>query len=97
MIFSPKKWKVAAQKGHNTNGLNLRKSMNEKLQKPEEENKVVTKDFNYMRAVINTLSPSLWEEGTKTIEDLKRQMVIMKEENIKVLKKNYISKMLCFK
>ena len=37
-----------------------------------------------MKAVINTLSPSPWEEGTKTIEDLKRPMVPMEEENIKV-------------
>ena len=37
-----------------------------------------------MRAVINTLAASLGEERTKTIEDLKRQMVIMKEENIKL-------------
>mgnify|MGYP001089542519 FL=1 len=37
-----------------------------------------------MRAVINTLAPSLGEEGTKTIGDLKRQMVLMEEENIKL-------------
>ena len=37
-----------------------------------------------MRAVINTLPPSLGEEGTTTIEDLKRQMVLLKEENIKL-------------
>ena len=35
-----------------------------------------------MRAVINTLAPSLGEEGTTTIKDLKRQMVPMEEENI---------------
>ena len=39
-----------------------------------------------MRAVINTLAPSLREEGTKTIGDLKRQMVLMEEENIKLFK-----------
>ena len=37
-----------------------------------------------MRAVINTSAPSLGEEGTKTIGDLKRQMVLMEEENIKL-------------
>ena len=37
-----------------------------------------------MRAVINTFAPSLGEEGTKTIGDLKRQMVLMEEENIKL-------------
>ena len=36
-----------------------------------------------MRAVVNTLAPSLWEKGTKTVEDLKRQMVLMEEDNIK--------------
>ena len=58
--------------------------MVEKLQKAEGENKGLTKDINDMRAVINTLAPSLGEEGTKTIEDLKRQMVLMEEENIKL-------------
>ena len=37
-----------------------------------------------MRAVINTLAPSLGEKGTKTMKDLKRQMVHMEEENIKL-------------
>ena len=37
-----------------------------------------------MIAVINTLAPSLREEGTTTFEDLQRQMVLMKEENIKL-------------
>ena len=37
-----------------------------------------------MRAVINTSAPSLREERTKTIKDLKRQMVPMEEENIKL-------------
>ena len=30
-----------------------------------------------MRAVINTSAPSLGEEGTKNIKDLKIQMVVM--------------------
>ena len=37
-----------------------------------------------MREVINTSAPSLGEEGTKIIGDLKRQMVLMEEENIKL-------------
>ena len=37
-----------------------------------------------MKAVINTLTPNLGEEGTKTIENLKRQMVFMEEEDIKL-------------
>ena len=37
-----------------------------------------------MRAVINTSAPRLGEEGTKTIGDLKRPMVLMEEENIKL-------------
>ena len=37
-----------------------------------------------MRAVINTLAHILGEEGTKIIADLKRQMVLMEEENIKL-------------
>ena len=36
--------------------------------------------FNNMRAVINTSAPSLGEEGTKTIGDLKRQIVLIEEE-----------------
>ena len=40
--------------------------------------------MNNIRAVMNTSAPSLVDKGTKTIEDLKRQMVIMEEENIKV-------------
>ena len=61
--------------------------MVESLQKAEKENKGVTKDITDMRAVINTLAPSLWEEGSKTIEDLKRQMVLMEEEDIKLFNK----------
>ena len=37
-----------------------------------------------MRAVINTSAPRIEEEGTNTIEDLKRQMVLIEEENIKL-------------
>ena len=55
--------------------------MVEKLQKAEGENKGLTKDINDMRAVINTFAPILGKEGTKTIEDLKRQMVFMEEKN----------------
>ena len=58
--------------------------MVEKLKQAEGENKGLTKYINDMRAVINTSAPSLGEEGTKTIEDLKRQMVLMEEENIKL-------------
>ena len=36
-----------------------------------------------MRAVINTSASSFGEEGTKTIGDLNRQMVLMEEENKK--------------
>ena len=42
-----------------------------------------------MRAVINTSTPSLGEKGTKTIEDLKRQMVLMEEDNMKLYNKKY--------
>ena len=40
-----------------------------------------------MRAVINTSAPSLGEKGTKIMGDLKRQMVLMEEENIKLFHK----------
>ena len=40
--------------------------------------------MNNVRAVINTSVPSFEEEGTKTFGDLKRQMVLMEEENIKL-------------
>ena len=56
--------------------------MVEKLQKAEGQNKGLTKNINNMRAVINTSAPSLGEEGTKTMGNLKRQMVLMEEENI---------------
>ena len=45
-----------------------------------------------MRAVNKTFAPSLGEGGTKTIEDLKRQMVLMEEENIKPFNKKHRSK-----
>ena len=59
-----------------------------KLKKAEGENKGMTKDINDMRAVINTSALILGEE------DLKRQMVLMEEENIKLLndKKTYFKK-----
>ena len=57
--------------------------MIEKLQNGKGENKGLTKDINDMRAGINTSAPSLGEEGTKTIEDVKTQMVLMEEDNIK--------------
>ena len=49
-----------------------------------------------MRAVINTSAPSLGEEETKTIGDLKRQMVLMEEENITLFneEKNILMKIL---
>ena len=59
--------------------------MVKKLQKVEGENNGLTKDINNMRAVIKTLAPSLEEEGTKTMKDLKGQMVFMDEENINLL------------
>ena len=43
-----------------------------------------------MRVVINTLAPSLGEEGTKNIGYLKRQMVFMEEENIKLFNEKKI-------
>ena len=58
--------------------------MVEKLKKPEGENKGMIKDINNMRAVINTLAPSLGVEGANTIGYLKRQMVLMEEENMKL-------------
>ena len=45
-----------------------------------------------MRAVINTSAPSLGEKGTKTIEYLKRQMVLMEEDNMKLYNKKNITK-----
>ena len=58
--------------------------MVENLQKAKQESKGLTKDINNMRVVINTSAPSLGEEGTKTIEDLKRKIVLMEEENMKL-------------
>ena len=45
---------------------------------------MLTKDINNMRAVINNSAPSLKDDRTKTIEDIKRQMVLMEEENVKL-------------
>ena len=56
----------------------------EKLQKSEGKYTGLTKDRNNMTAVINTLASSLGEEGTKNLKDLKRQMVLMEEENLKL-------------
>ena len=52
------------------------------------------KDITNMRTVINTSTFSLGEEEFKTIEDLKRQIVLMEEENIKLfnVKKKHNSK-----
>ena len=58
--------------------------MVEKLKQAEGENKGLTKYIKDMWAFNNTSAPSLGEEGTKTIGDLKRQMVLMEEENIKL-------------
>ena len=62
----------------------LKKNMNEKLQKVEGDNKWLTKYINNMRAVNNISALSLREKGSKTIEDIKRQTVLMEEENIKM-------------
>ena len=61
--------------------------MVQKLQKPEGENKGLTKDIKNIRAVITTSTSSLRKEGSKTIEDLKRQIVLMEEERIKLFNK----------
>ena len=72
----------------------FKENMVEKLQQAEGEYKGLTKDINDMRAVMNTSGPILREERTNNIEDLKRQMVLMEEENIKLLndKKTYFKK-----
>ena len=44
----------------------------------------MTKYIINIKAVISTSDPSLGEEGNKTIQDLRRQMVLMKEENTKL-------------
>ena len=62
----------------------FKENMVEKLKQAEGENKGQTKYINDMRAVIKTSAPSLGEEGTKSIGDLKRQMVLMEEENIRL-------------
>ena len=66
--------------------------MLKKLQKAEGELKGLTKDINGMRAIITTSAPSLGGEGTKNIADLKRQMVLMEEENIKLFNEKNMSK-----
>ena len=67
--------------------------MVEKLQKGRRRKKGLTKDINNMRAVMITLAPSLGEEGTKIIEYVETQMVLMGEENIKLFnEKKHISK-----
>ena len=63
--------------------------MVEKLKKAERENKGLTKDIKDMRAVTNTSAPSLGVEGTKTIGDLKRQMVLLEEENINLFNEEF--------
>ena len=69
--------------------IEFKENIVDKLQKAERENKGLTRDINNMRAVINTSAPSLVEEGTKTKGYLKRQMVLMEEENIKLSNKKY--------
>ena len=64
--------------------IELEKNMVESNKKQKENNRWLIKDFNNMRAIINTVAPSLGEEGTKTTEDLKRQIVLMKKKNIKL-------------
>ena len=64
--------------------------MIEKLKKAERENKGLTKDIKDMMAVTYTSAPSLGVEGTKTIGDLKRPMVLMEEENIKLFNEKKI-------
>ena len=83
--------KRAAEKLHNK-FIELKENMVEKLQQAEGEYKGLTKDINDMRTVINTWAPSLGEEGIKNIEDLKRQMVLMEEENIKLFNEEKKSK-----
>ena len=46
-----------------------------------------TKERNNIITIINNSAPSLGEEGTRTIKDLKRQMVLMEEENEKLFNK----------
>ena len=77
--------KQAAEKWHNKL-IEFNENMVEKIKKKktERENKGLAKDINNMRAVINTLAPSLGEDWIKTIGDLKRQMVLTEEENIKL-------------
>ena len=62
----------------------MKENIVEKLKYADGENKGLTKYINNMRAVINTSAPRLGEEGAKSIGDLKRQMVLMEEENMKL-------------
>ena len=62
----------------------IEKNMVEMLQKEEGENNGLTKDINNMRWIIN-MSPPI--QGTKTIDNLKRQMVLIEDENIKLFNK----------
>ena len=64
--------------------IEFKENLIEKLQKAEGENKGLTKDINDMRTAINTSAPSIGEEGTKTIQDVKTQMILMEEDNIKL-------------
>ena len=75
--------KQAAEKWHQQ-FIAFKENLVEKLQKAEGKNKRFSKDINEMRTVNNTSAPSLGEEGTKTIWYLKKQMVLMEEENIKL-------------
>ena len=46
-----------------------------------------TKERINIMAIIYNLAPSLGEEGTRTVEDLKRQIVLMEDENKKLFNK----------
>ena len=61
--------------------IEVKENLVQKLQKAEGEDKGLTKDINNMRAAPKTLTYRLGEEGSTTIEDLKRQMVLMTKEN----------------
>ena len=58
--------------------------MIKKLQEVEGDNKGLTKYINIMRAVNNISALSLREKGSKTIKDIKRQTVLIEEENIEM-------------
>ena len=83
--------KPAAEKWHKQL-IQLQKS-GDKVIKGWRRNKMWTTYINDMRAVINILAPTLGEEGTKTFEDLKRQIYLMEEKNTKQLnEKKYFKK-----